>query len=162
MKVALTLLFGLICLIVGVCVGMEYSSQLKATEAGRRVTDAAGKLPWAKSIAQSELDSSFEKYDYPTIKWRAKPLTDAPGAIAQLSTTYDQPSKSMKYRLTLFKAPNKNQAEIQLLDGQGFKLMQLQASDFHAVPGAPDVNEARDSFPCGEEQYKQASDYSIK
>lgn len=162
MRIVLTLLFGLVCLAVGICVGMEFAPQLKATEPGRRVTSEAAKLPWVKSVAQTEQDSPYEKYDYPTIKWKAKPLADAPGGIAQLSTTYDRGSNSMKYRLTLFKAPDKHQCEVQLLDGQGFKLMQFQAADFHAIPGAPDISEARESYNCTEDQYKQASEYSIK
>jgi hypothetical protein len=115
-------------------------------------------------------------YDYPTIKWRAKPLADPPGAIGQLWTTYEpaeqepgqQPGKSagpppgkMKYRLTVFKAPGKAQCVVELLDDKGFKLSQFDVSDFHQVPGTSDIMEARDSYPCTEEEYKRVGDYAI-
>jgi hypothetical protein len=85
----------------------------------------------------------------------------------RLWTTYEagsknEPQGTMKYKLTLFKATRKDLREVQMLDAMGFKLMQFNASDFHDIPGAPDIVEARDSVACSEDQYKRASDYSVK
>jgi hypothetical protein len=68
----------------------------------------------------------------------------------------------MKYKLTLFKASKKDVREVQLLDAMGFKLMQFNAGDFHDIPGASDIVEARDSVPLSEDVYKNARDYSVK
>jgi hypothetical protein len=107
----------------------------------------------------------FEEYNYPFVKWKAKPMADAEGAIAQLSTTYErgpagQPGV-VKYRLTLFKAANGGAREVQMLDDKGFKLHQFVASDFHQIPGS-ELMESRDEFQCDEEAYRQSRDYSIK
>jgi hypothetical protein len=48
-----------------------------------------------------------------------------------------------------------------LLDATGFKITQFDASDFHPVPGAADIVEARESHPCTEEDYKKVGDYTI-
>jgi hypothetical protein len=84
----------------------------------------------------------------------------------RLWATYE-PSKNdqpgvMKYKLTLFKATNRTAREVQLLDAMGFKLIQFNATDFHDIPGAPDIVEARDSVSFPEDQYKRVRDYSIK
>lgn len=124
------------------------------------------KLVAGAPIPQPDNSTQFEKYDYPTIKWRAKPLAGADDAIAQLSTTYDRSTTAgqqgaVKYRLTLFKVNSDAAREVQLLDANGFKLFQFNASDFHQIPGSQ-LMEARDSFSCDEEQYRQARDYSIR
>jgi hypothetical protein len=165
MRVALTLIFGLVCLLVGLLVGIFFSTQLKLTEPVQRIESMVGKVSLTKSLLQqTDKDSPFEEYQYPRIKWRAKPLPDAPEGIGQLSTTWEgtAPNGSMKYRLTVFKGSGKNGYEVQILDASGFKLKQFNASDFHAVPGAPNIMESRESIPCSEEEYRQARDYSIK
>jgi hypothetical protein len=165
MRVALTLLFGLVCLVVGLLVGIFFSAQLKLTEPVQRIESMVGKVPLTKSlVTQADKDSPFEDYQYPRIKWRAKPLPDAPEGIGQLSTTWDGngTNGSMKYRLTVFKGSGKDRYEVQILDGSGFKIKQFNASDFHAVPGAPDIMESRESVPCTEDDYRKARDYSIK
>ena len=163
----LTLLFGLFYLGAGFSIGVWYAPQLKLTQLPPSIASLAKKVPWAKSIVGADNDSPFEVYDYPTIKWRPKLLTDSPGAIAQLWTTYewtDQGHRSgkMNYRLTMFKTPNRPQCEVQLLDDGGFKITQFVASDFHPIPGAADIMEARDSHPCTEDEYKRVHDYSVK
>jgi len=162
---AISLLVGLVCGLIGLCAGVWFSPHLKATDAGRWMKSVESKLQGA--AAGSNSDSAYETYEYPTIKWRPKPLSDAPGGIAQLWTTYEwQDDKhqagTMNYRLTVFKGHDKGQIEVQLLDDKGFKITQFNASDFHQIPGSSDLMEARDSHPCTEEQYKRVGDYSIK
>lgn len=159
-------LFGLFCGIAGFGAGVWSGPQVKSFQPVRFLASSASAVPWAKSLAQLDDNSPFEMYNYPVIKWRAKPLSDAPGAIAQLWTTYEWSDKqhqsgTMNYRLTVFKAPE-GQREVQLLDENGFKITQFYASDFHKIPGSSDIMEARDSHPCTEEQYKRVGDYSIK
>lgn len=117
-----------------------------------------------KAGGKKDENSPYEEYEYPKIKWRAKPLPGAEGAIAQLSTTYERAANggqgAAKYRLTLFKAGGKGSHEVQLLDANGFKLLEFNAADFHEIPGS-DLMEARDSFACDEDQYRQARDYSV-
>ncbi len=158
---------GLVCLVLGLCIGAWQAPQLKSSKAGHWIAAEASMVPWTKVGAQKNADSQFESYDYPTIKWRPKPLADAPDAIVRLWTTYEpgaknEPQGTMKYKLTLFKATQKEQREVQMLDSMGFKLMQFNANDFHEIPGAPDIVEARDSVACPEDQYKNANDYSVK
>jgi hypothetical protein len=148
-----------VCLVIGILVGVLFATQIKSSEPALAAQAFVNKLPFAKTIKREDPESPWESYEYPTIKWRAHPLADAPGAIVQLSTTYD--AGNLKYRLTLFKG-RADQREVQLLDGQGFKLMQFEASDFHDVPGAPDIVEARESVACPEKQYKMIRDYSVK
>jgi hypothetical protein len=110
-------------------------------------------------------NSAFEKYEYPLIKWKAKPLGDSAEAVAQLQTTFepagaDSQKGEVKYRLTLFKTANHGARAVQLLDANGFKLLQFNASDFHAVPNS-ELMEARDSFDCEQAQYLQARDYTV-
>jgi hypothetical protein len=162
MRLILTLLFGLLCLAAGLCVGVLFAPQLKTTAPAQQVMSVASKIPWAKSISQTDNDSPFELYNYPVIKFKAKPLAEAPGGIIQLWTTYDRDAKSVQYRLTVFKGGNQQQYEVQLLDGLGFKLGQFNAGDFHAVPGASDIVESRESYPVSEEKYRQIHDYSVK
>lgn len=166
LRVLSTLLFGALCFIVGLGLGVWQSPRLKTTEPARMITSAVAKVPWLKATSKTDDDSPFEEYNYPTIKWRPKQLDDAPGAIVRLWTTFEPGNNpdtgTMKYKLTLFKASNRNVREVQLLDGMGFKLFQFNASDFHDIPGASDIVEARDSYACSEDQYKKAQDYSVK
>lgn len=151
-------------MVVGVALGLVLAPQLK----GRPMPQWVAKIPVAGALTQPDKDSPFEMYDYPTIKWRPKPVADHPGAIVQLWTTFDHgddPASTdgrIKYRLTMFKAPEKTSCEVQLLDKMGFKVMQFDASDFHQIPGAADIMEARDSQNCKESYYKKVEDYSIK
>lgn len=161
----IALLFGLTCGAVGFCAGILYSPQLRATDAGRWLKSIESKVAGTASRAGS--DAAYETYDYPTIKWRPKPLSDVPGGIAQLWTTYEwadekHQSGTMNYRLTVFKGRDKNSIEVQLLDDKGFKITQFNASDFHQIPGSTDLMEARDSHECTEERYKRVGDYSVK
>jgi hypothetical protein len=160
-----TVVVGFICLAVGLCVGVLQGNRLRQTEPGQLITSVASKVPWSKPGGTG--DSQIESSEYPTIKWKPQQLSDAPDAIVRLWTTYAADSKdatqgAMKYKLTLFKATQKDGREVQMLDSNGFKILQFNASDFHAMPGAPDIVEARDSVPCSEDQYKNASDYSVK
>lgn len=159
----ITIATGVVCLGVGLFFGAWQSSKLKTTEVGKAITTASSSLPWSKDDGESP----FESNEYPTLKWRARVLTDAPGAIVRLWTMYEpglknDPQGTMKYKLTLFKATNKDAREVQLLDSMGFKLLQFNASDFHNIPEAPDIVEARDGIPCTEEQYKKARAFSVK
>lgn len=158
----ITSLLSLLFLIIGLVAGVCLAPQIKSSPPALWLSSQASKLPGAVP----DKDSPFESYDYPTIKWRAKPLAEAQGAIAQLSTRYEsaEPSQPgrMNYKLTVFKAPGKGQCEIQLLDDAGFKLMQFDATDFHQIPGTADIMEARDSHACTEEEYRRVRDYSIK
>lgn len=125
---------------------------------------AGGKKPARGVKAAAQIgDTHFETYNYPMVKWEAKPL-NGKGAVAQLWTTYDRPSPRdegvVKYRLTLFKSPGGETHRIQLLDDGGFKILEFKASDFQDVPGT-ELTEARESFSCPEEQYRQARDYAI-
>jgi hypothetical protein len=165
----ITLFVGLMCLLIGLCVGAWQAPQLQSTKAGQWIASTS-KVLWSKGGDENE-NSQFESYQYPTIKWRARALPDGPESIVRLWTTYEAAAKNappgtpqgtLKYRLTLFKATNKDQREVQMLDSMGFKLMQFNANDFHNMPGAPEIVEARDSIQCSEDQYKKARDYSVK
>jgi hypothetical protein len=158
------ILVGSICLFIGLCIGAEYAPELKTTAVGQYVESKISATGLLKVGDQKKDDTQFESYDYPTIKWKPKPLADSPNAIGRLWTTYDSKSATpvMKYKLTLFKATNTNAREVQLVDAMGFKLVQFSASDFIEIPGAPDIVEARDSVSCTEDQYKKARDYSVK
>lgn len=117
-------------------------------------------------MGQNSENSPIEIYDYPTIKWHAKPIAEPEGAIGQLWTTYEYTDDAhktgkMNYRLTLFKAGDKRQCVVQLLDDNGFKITEFTVSEFHKVPGAEDIIEARDSSTCTESEYKRVGDYSI-
>jgi hypothetical protein len=120
----------------------------------------------AHSGGASGTESQFETYEYPIIKWRPKPIADVPGAFAQLWTTYIGSSGTygtMKYRLTLLKAPSPVPAlEVQILDRNGFKVTGFTAAGtfFEPIPGTSLV-EARDQRPCREEDYKAACDYTV-
>jgi hypothetical protein len=162
-----TVIIGLLCLVIGLCAGTLQGSQIKATSVGQWMTSAASKVQEGVGAGESGDDNQIETNEYPTLKWRAKPLPDAPGSIVRLWTKFEAgPSKdtpgALKYKLTLFKAIRKDSREVQLLDAQGFKLMQFNAADFHDIPGAPDIVEARDAVPCSEADYKNVRDYSVK
>lgn len=120
--------------------------------------------PASAVTSDKPTQGEFESYEYPKIKWKAKPLPSGPNAIAQLHTTYEvgAPGQQgvMKYRLTVFKGDNKGAYEVQLLDSNGFKLMQFNASDFHKVPNS-ELMESRESIACDENEYRQARDYSV-
>lgn len=166
-RVLITAVVGFTCGLAGLCAGLCLGPQLKASPSGRILSSLSEKMPWARLTTQTDKDSSFEMYDYPTIKWRPKPIADKPGGIAQLWTTYEwqdekHQSGRMNYRLTVFKAPDKSQFEVQLLDNNGFKITQFDVSDFHQIPGSSELMEARDSHSCTEDQYKRVGDYSIK
>jgi hypothetical protein len=166
-RILITLFVGLACLVAGLLFGAWQSAQLKSTKAGQWIAATASKVPWTKSGDQSSDDNQFESYNYPTVKWRPKPLPDASDSAVQLWTTYEAGPKNapqglMKYKLTLFKATNKDQREVQMLDAMGFKIVQFSANDFHVLPGSTTIVEARDSVSCSEDQYKKARDYSVK
>jgi hypothetical protein len=153
--------FAFVCAFAGMCVGVLLGPQLKTTPPGRMIVSMANKVPFTKSIGETDKDSPIEMYDYPTIKWRAKPLADPPDAIGQLWTKFEQKTGKMDYRLTLFKAQSRTQCQVQMLDDNGFKIGQFEVTDFHPVPGAADIIESKDSCTCTEEDYKRMGDYSI-
>jgi hypothetical protein len=162
-----TVIVGLLCLIIGLCAGTLEGSQIKTTPAGQWITSAASQVQAGVGAGESGDDNQIETNEYPILKWRAKALPDASGSIVRLWTKFEEgPNKdtpgSLKYKLTLFKAIRKDLREVQLLDAQGFKLMQFNAADFHDIPGAPDIVEARDTIPCPEADYKKVRDYSVK
>jgi hypothetical protein len=162
-----TVIVGFFCLAVGLFAGTFQGAQIKTTPAGQWVTAAAAKIEAGVGAGQTGDDNQIETNEYPTLKWKPKPLMDAAGAIVRLWTIFEAgPNKdtpgTLKYKLTLFKAVRKDQREVQLLDSQGFKLMQFNAADFHDIPGAPDIVEARDALPCSEADYKKIRDYSVK
>ena len=159
-----TVIVGLVCLIVGLAVGTFQSSQLKSSSAGQLITSAAAKL---QSGGSGGDDNQIESNEYPTLKWKGKPLSESADAIARLSTTFESgPNKdaqgTLKYKLDLYKASNKDSREVQLLDTQGFKLMQFTVGDFQDIPGAPNIKQARDGFAFSESDYKKIRDYSVK
>ena len=176
--VLFTFISGLICLLVGLCIGIWSGPKLRLSAPVKAIDSLIAKVRGVKT--ETDKNSPYEMYDYPTIKWKPKPVAEIPGAIVQLWTTFEPSSQSnqapngtenqagrpapgkMSYRLTVFKAPAKNQFEVQLLNEMGFKLMQFNAEDFHQVPGTQDITEARDSQPCTEEEYRKISEYSIK
>jgi hypothetical protein len=166
---ALTIIiFGLFCLASGLLIGVWFAPTLRSSEAFRLVNALTHKLPITKTIVSADNSSPFESYDYPTIKWRAKPLAQPEGAIAQLYTTYEWNDKShqpgtgrMNYRFTVFKAGDRKQFEVQMLDDKGFKISQFDISDFRPVPGAPDIMDARDSHEFSEDEYKKFGDYAV-
>lgn len=154
--------FGIFWLFIGVVVGICFGPKMK--------TVLSEKVPMIRSLESKDKNSPIESEDYPTIKFRAKPLDDK-GAIVQLSTRFEgdkgdpaaqSASGKVNYKLTIFKAPDKSQCEVQLLDVDGFKLLQFDASDFHQLPGTADIMESRDSYACSEDLYRRVRDYSIK
>ena len=166
LRLLFTLIFGIFCGFIGMCAGIWFGPQLKLTQPGQFIVSLAYNSPWTRTMAQADKNSPVETYDYPIIKWRPKALADPPGAIGQLWTTYewtDQQHQQGKinYRLTVFKAADKHQCQVQLLDSTGFKITQFDVSAFHPVPGASDIMEARESHPCSEDDYKKVGDYSI-
>jgi hypothetical protein len=168
-KTSHTFLTGIVCATLGFGAGIFYgSSQDTQCCVPMQWLKTLGKqLPWLTPTSKDDPNSPYETYKYPSIKWRAKPISQSPGAIVQLWTTYEQGSKPgesgvIKYKLMLFKVPDKQSCEVQLLDEKGFKLLQFTASDFHEIPGAPNIIEARDNLPCSEEEYKKVRDYSTK
>jgi hypothetical protein len=158
----ITLLIAVFCAAGGLLAGVILGPKIKSTPLAMKVMSMAAKLPGA-NVKPGE---NIESYDYPTIKWCPKRLSDGPEAIGQLWTRYEQAdgqnSKTGKvnYKLTLYKAPNKAQCEVQLLDDMGFKLGQFDTQDFHSI--SADIMESRDSYECSEEVYKRIRDYSIK
>lgn len=153
-----------VSLVLGLCIGIWIDPEIRNSPQGLWVKSQLCKAPWG--AANTDENCAYESYDYPTIKWRAKPVPDKPGAIAQLWTRYEKNegdrTGKMNYRLTMFKAADRSTVEVQILDDAGFKIAEFQASDFHLIPGATDIMEARDSYACTEEQYKKVRDYSIK
>ena len=161
------ILIGVILLLTGVALGIWFGPQLTSSPSAMSITSMASQIPILGSIAKPDANSPFELYEYPTIKFRPKPLNDAEGALAQLSTRFekgDGPNSlgKMNYKLTIFKAPGRQQCEIQLLDDMGFKLSQFSASDFQPIPGSTEVMESRDAFSLTEAEYKKVRDYSVK
>lgn len=136
-----------------------------------------GKKPAATNLSGSQ----FEEYNYPIIKWKPKPISGVPGAIVQLSTTYE--ISDLKYKLTLFRAPTSTQPKagargiqetassveipsqitVQTLDANGFKLTEftINQRQWEQIPGTS-VLEARDKIGCNEWDYRRARDYSVK
>ncbi len=160
-----TFFFGLICLGIGLAAGVFLAPQLNSSVPVKEMKSLFSKVPGLKT--ELDKDSPYEEYNYPIIKWRPKPLNDAPGALAQLWTTYEwddseHKNGKMNYRLTLYKVTGKNLCEVQLLDDTGFKITEFNASDFYPIPGSTDLIEARESHPLSEEKYKRVQDYSIK
>ncbi len=168
MKAVLTILVGLVCFGLGLVAGTAFAPQLKNTAPGRWVESQAAELPIARKLSQSDKDGPFESDEYPTLKWRPKPLADSPDSIVRLWTKYESAGAAdgkggvLKYKLTLYKPVNRNSREVQLLDRDGFKIMQFNVDDFHEIAGSADLVEARDSFSCPESDYKKARDYSVR
>lgn len=163
-KFLMVTLTALICLGIGFGAGVCLAPQLNLTQLNSWMRSA---MQAVSGQPPTDENSPFEMYDYPTIKWRPKPVAGVEGAIAQLWTTYETrgeggKSGKINYRLTTFKAPNKMDYEVQLLDKNGFKLMQFNATDFHQIPGSSEILEARDSYVCDEDEYRRVQDYSIK
>lgn len=163
----LTFFVSVLFLIAGLISGVIFAPQLRMQPPFSAMISLFSKMPGLNQSPKLDENSPFELYDYPTIKWKPKAMNEKPGAIAQLWTRYEaaEPGKGggkMNYRLTIFKDPDKSQCEVQLLDNMGFKLTQFIASDFHEIPGAAEIMEARDSHDLTEDLYRKVRDYSVK
>lgn len=158
----INLVVAVVCIAGGLIAGVILGPKIKATPAVMQMVSMAAKIP-GTNVKPGE---NIELYDYPTIKWCPKRLADGPEAIGQLWTRYEQATGAagktgkINYKLTIYKAPNKAQCEVQLLDDMGFKLGQFTPADFH--PLSPDIMESRDSFECTEDVYRRIRDYSVK
>ncbi len=106
---------------------------------------------------------------YPIIRWKAHPVTIMPGASAQMNTSFDTKEDMfgrglLKYSMRISEfPPNCEAVGIQLLDANGFKLIEfdIARNQFHPVPGSS-VLEASDEQPCKKKEYWQARDYLVK
>lgn len=130
--------------------GVPASAGVPASGA-RTSNSASGKGEW-------------EDYNYPTIKWKARPIPHLDGGVAQLQTTFepglDNKPGMVKYTLTVLKDPNKRGRQIMLLDKDGFKICKFAASDWQDV-AASEFIQARDEFPMTEEDYRRVRDYNV-
>ena len=129
-------------------------------------------------------NTQFEEYAYPIIKWKAKPVSGIPKAIAQLSTTFEL--NELKFKLTLFRPQTATETKqtygaasgiqetssslvvpsmitVSLLDQNGFKLtdFSINQRQWEQIPGTS-ILEARDKINCDELNYRRAKDYSVK
>lgn len=121
---------------------------------------AVNKVAAATDASQGQ----FEKYAYPVIKWKVKPLSGTGNPVAQLHTTFEPGAPgekgTVKYKLTLFHAPGNGSRKVQLMDANGFKLVEFDAGNFMEIPNS-ELIESNESFPCDENEYRQARDYSV-
>ncbi len=117
---------------------------------------------------QAPSNYAFETVNYPTIKWKPKPIGGIDGAIAQLATTIGIGQDSygfqsnMKLKLTLLnvRGPLHQTRIITLLDRDGFKILTIQALNFREVPGT-ELREAHVFFSLPEMEYRKVADYTV-
>jgi hypothetical protein len=118
----------------------------------------------APTTSATATTGEWEQYNYPTVKWKAKPIPHVDGGVAQLQTTFepgaDDKPGTVKYTLTVLKDPSKRGRRILLLDKDGFKVCEFAASDWQDV-AASDFIQARDNFPMMEEDYRRVRDYTV-
>jgi hypothetical protein len=117
LRIIIFLVFGLFCALIGFCAGIWCGPQVKMSQTGRFITSQLNNVAWTNSIAQSDKNGPIEVYDYPIIKWRPKALAEPAGAIGQLWTTFESsggehPAGKINYKLTLFKASNRQQCQV--------------------------------------------------
>lgn len=118
------------------------------------------------STPVSDDSVQWEIRNYPFIKWKAHHITTIPGGIAQLSTNYDDASfqSPLKCKLVLGKiAQIPNEVKVQLLDANGFKLIEVRiyGGSFHPVPGTIFVEANTDHY-CNEQEYRKVRDYLVE
>lgn len=114
---------------------------------------------------------NIEKYEWPMIKFRPKPLPDAPDSFAQLTTTevlndsssyYASTSVKVKYKLILLRAEPQSLG-IELLDAQGFRLgsrATVSSTEFETIPGT-DLVAARGEFTFALADYPKVRDFTL-
>lgn len=141
---------------------------------------STGRKPGVNTLTNTQ----YEEYNYPIIKWKPKPVSSIPKAIAQLSTTYEV--NELKFKITLFRPATTsettkpygagqgiqetsssivipNTVTVSLLDQNGFKLTDfiVNQQQWERIPGTS-ILEARDKINCDELNYRRARDYSVK
>ncbi len=111
----------------------------------------------------------WESKKYPLIFWKAHPVTVVPGALGQLTTSFDPKEDvlrrgTLKYSIKLTELPAALPGiAVQLLDANGFKLSEFEIlrDQFHPVSGSTIIEAAGDT-PCNKSDYQHARDYVIK
>lgn len=144
----------------------ESRSNRQSSQDGQQESEGASLSP-----SQKQDNNPFEKYDFPTIKWKARAVKGKPNAVAQLLTTVGPrpgsgyPEEMIKARLTLLKVRPTLllglYQTVTLFDSNGFKIATLAFNEFKKTPGT-ELYQGESMVPRMNVNYENAVDYTVE
>ena len=82
-----TVFWALVCLVIGLATGIWLGLHQTQVPAMQQAMELFKQQAWTRDLVAQKDNGAIEDYNYPTIKWKAKPMSAPPEAISRNGST---------------------------------------------------------------------------